>query len=103
MGAIVYWTLIRIVIAIPVIWYLHDAIDNRYWVVISLIALYGFIVHPIIIQYKKFVEKNNGIINNTLCSSCIHFDESAVLCIKYDKHPTEEEIPCGGSSWEPVK
>jgi len=43
---------------------------------------------------------NKEIIENTLCSSCKHFDESAVLCMKYDKHITKDEIPCGGIHWE---
>lgn len=102
MGAIVYWTLIRIAISIPVLWYLHENMEYKYWVAIALVLVYGFVIHPAIIQYKKFTEKNKEIINSTLCSTCIHFDETAVLCIKYDKHPTESEIPCGGSSWEPV-
>jgi len=24
-----------------------------------------------------------------------------VLCMKYDKHPTENYIPCEGEEWEP--
>lgn len=69
----------------------------------AFISLYGVIVHPALIQYRLFVEENKEIIKNTLCSSCRNFDETAVLCMKYDKHPTTKELPCDGIDWEPVQ
>jgi len=45
--------------------------------------------------------KNKKVIDSSLCSSCKNFDRSAVLCIKYDKHPTENYVPCDGVDWEP--
>lgn len=63
-------------------------------------AVYGVIIHPAVIQYKLFMETNKEIINNTLCSSCKHFDKSAVLCMKHDKHPTVDSLPCEGMHWE---
>ena len=81
MGGIIYWTIIRIAILIPLLWIATDYIE--------------------FIQYKLFREENYEVITNTLCSSCKHFDETAVLCLKYDEHPTEDKIPCEGAAWEP--
>lgn len=100
MGHIVYWTLIRIVFLIPALWYILDLLNYKYWLIWSFLAIYLVVIHPAYIQYKKFFLANKEIIEETLCSSCKHFDESAVLCMKYDKHPTKEEIPCGGIHWE---
>ena len=103
MGAIIYWTIIRTAILIPALWLLLDLIDYKFWWVIAVMAVYGIIVHPAVIQYKLFIERHREIINDTLCSSCCHFDESAVLCMKHDKHPTLEELPCEGIDWEPKR
>ncbi len=65
-------------------------------------SVYGVIIHPAVIQYKMFIKKNKPVLTDTLCSSCKHFDESAVLCMKHDKHPTVDELPCEGIHWEPV-
>ncbi len=101
MGGIIYWAIIRIAILIPLLWIATDYIEYKYWWMVVTMSIYGIIMHPAFIQYKLFREKNEEIITNTLCSSCKHFDESAVLCLKYDEHPTEDEIPCEGSAWEP--
>jgi hypothetical protein len=101
MGGIIYWTIIRIAILIPLLWIAMDYIEYKYWWMVVTMSIYGFIMHPAFIQYKLFREKNEEVITNTLCSSCKHFDETAVLCLKFDEHPTEDEIPCEGSAWEP--
>lgn len=101
MGGIIFWTLIRTAILIPLLLLLFGFIDYRFWWMIGIISIYVIIIHPAIIQYKAFEEKNKEILNNSLCSTCIHFDESAVLCMKYDKHPTKDNIPCDGMDWEP--
>ncbi len=101
MGGIIYWTLIRTAILIPILLLLFGLIDYKFWWMIGIISIYVIIIHPTIIQYKAFKEKNKEILNDSLCSTCIHFDESAVLCMKYDKHPTKDDIPCGGMDWEP--
>ncbi len=101
MGEIVFWTIIRIAITLPIIWVLQSYIDFQFWWSISLLAIYGVIIHPAIIHYRLFEEKNKDIIESTLCSSCNHFDKSAVLCLKYDKHPSKDFLPCEGESWEP--
>ncbi len=101
MGEIVFWTLIRILILIPVIWISLDYFDYKFWWIISIIAIYIVIIHPAVISYKKFIEKNKDINENSLCSTCRHYDKTAVLCMKYDKHPTMNFIPCNGVDWEP--
>ena len=100
MGAIVYWTLIRTIILIPALFFLFDYIDDTLMWIVGLMSIYGVIIHPAIVQYNKFVENNQEIIHNTLCSSCQHFDETAVICMKHDKHPTVDSLPCEGVDWE---
>ena len=101
MGGIVYWTLLRIAILIPLLWLAIDYIDYKFWWVIFSMSVYGVIIQPAVIQYRLFMEKNKDVISNSLCTSCKHFDETAVLCLKYDEHPTDEEVPCDGIDWEP--
>ncbi len=101
MGAIVFWTIIRTAILIPVLWVLRGYVDNMLWWSISPLAIYGVILHPAIIHYKLFIESTKEIVENTLCSGCKHFDKSAVLCMKYDKHPSREFLPCDGMDWTP--
>ena len=101
MGEIVFWTIMRTAITIPLVWLLQGYLDFKFWWVLSLFAIYGVIVHPAIIHYRLFEEKNKDIIESTLCSTCLHFDKSAVLCMKHDTHPTQEILPCEGLDWEP--
>lgn len=102
MGEIVFWTILRTAVTIAGIWILRSYIDFQLWWIMSLMAIYGIIIHPAVIHYKLFEEKNKEIIENTLCSNCKHFDKSAVLCMKYDKHPSKTELPCEGKDWEPA-
>jgi hypothetical protein len=101
MGEIVFWTIMRTAIVIPAMWILRSYIDFELWWTISLMAVYLIIVHPTSIHYKLFEQKNKDIIESTLCSSCKHFDRSAVLCMKHDKHPSMDFLPCEGVDWEP--
>ena len=101
MGEIVYYTLIRTLITIAFLWFIRSYLDFQLWIIISLLGVYLVIIHPAISSYKKFMERSRDVVDSTLCASCKHFDESAVLCLKYDQHPTEDYIPCEGSAWEP--
>lgn len=101
MGDIVYWTLIRTAMILPLIWLAKDYFDEKYWWILGILSITLFIIYPAYYSYTKFIEKNKNVISNTLCSTCKHFDESAVLCMKYDKHPDENFIPCEGKGWEP--
>ena len=101
MGAIIYWAIIRIAVLIPLLWIAIDYIEYKYWWMIVSMSIYGFIIHPAFIQYKLFREEHREVITNTLCSSCKYFDETAVICLKFDEHPSRETIPCKGSDWEP--
>jgi hypothetical protein len=101
MGDIVFWTLIRLAVSIPFIWALKNYLDYSIWWFSVVFILYGIVIHPAIRSYKTFEEKNKNIIESSLCSTCKHFDKTAVLCIKYDKHPTPQYIPCEGQDWEP--
>lgn len=102
MGKIVFWSLIRIAALIPVLWIAIDWIDYKFWWILSAMAVYGVVFHPAIIQYRIFKEENREVLEDTICSRCKHFDQSAVLCLKYDEHPKEDYIPCNGIDWEPL-
>lgn len=101
MGEVVFWTIIRTAILLPVLWIVYGIIDYQLWWIVSLTSVYGVIIHPAIIHYRLFEEKNKDIIESTLCSSCRYFDVTAVLCTKYDEHPDMNYLPCGGLDWEP--
>lgn len=102
MGEIVFWAIIRTAFTILFLWIIKSHIDFQLWIMISVAAVYVFIIHPTMVSYKWFEERNKNVISSTLCSSCKHFDRSAVLCLKYDKHPTEDFVPCEGEDWEPI-
>jgi len=100
LGEIVLWTLARLTISIPVVWLLKDYIYTQLWWSISFVVIFVFVFYPTLIRYKQFQEKNKTILEDTICSTCKHFDETAILCIMLDKHPTEKFIPCNGLEWE---
>jgi glucan phosphoethanolaminetransferase (alkaline phosphatase superfamily) len=101
MGEIIFWTIIRTALLIVILWVSKDVWGEKYFWIIVTLSFYLFVISPVIVFYRKFIEKNKEVLESSLCSSCKHFDESAVLCMKYDKHPTKNFIPCEGSSWEP--
>ncbi|MCK7518951.1 MAG: hypothetical protein MZV64_15110 [Ignavibacteriales bacterium] len=73
MGEIVFWTIMRTAITIPLVWLLQGYLDFQFWWMLSLFAIYGVIVHPAIIHYRLFEEKNKEIIESTLCSTLLAF------------------------------
>lgn len=101
MGGIVYWTLIRLALTIVGVIYLSEIYSGKFWWPMVLLIIYLVVIHPAIAQYRNFVKKNAAVIEDTICSSCTHFDETAVLCMKHDKHPTIDYVPCEGMHWEP--
>jgi hypothetical protein len=102
MGAVVFWTIVRTTILIPVLWILFGIMDYQLWWLVSFTSFYGVVIHPAIIHFRLFEENNKEVIESTLCSSCRHFDKTAVLCTKYDEHPDLNYLPCEGLDWEPV-
>ena len=93
----------RFAFSLILLWFAKDYFDERYFWILSILGIFFFVFNPAYLSYKKFIETNKEIISNTLCSSCKHFDTTAVLCMKYDKHPSEEFIPCESTAWEPKK
>ena len=100
MGDIVFWTLIRLAISIPAVWILRNYIDFQLWWILVPVVLYIVVIHPAFVGYRRFEEKNKSVIESTLCSNCKHFDPTAVLCLKHDKHATGDYLPCEGFDWE---
>jgi hypothetical protein len=101
LGELIFWTIIRSAILLPLVWVLKGYLNYDLWWTVSLFSFYVVIVHPAVIHYRLFNEKNKEIIEDTLCSSCEYFNKSAILCLKHDKHPTKEYIPCEGIDWLP--
>jgi hypothetical protein len=101
MGEIIFWTIIRIAVIIPLLWVLEAYISQQLWWFISVATIYSAILHPAVTHYKLFKSKNKEILESTLCSTCAHFDETAVLCMLYDKHPSTIFLPCEGVDWTP--
>ncbi len=101
MGSIIFWGIIRTAILIPTLWHAVKLVEFQYWWLLITMSVYGVIIHPAILQYQRFMEQNREIILDTLCSSCKHFEQTAVLCSKLDVHPTRDFIPCDGIEWEP--
>ncbi len=102
MGHIIFWAIMRTAVLIPSLWVMYSYVEYKYWWWIVIISVYAVIIYPITIQYRIFYEENKEIIEQTLCTSCKHFDKSAVLCMKLDKHPTLKVLPCEGLEWEPI-
>ncbi|HEX3074308.1 MAG TPA: hypothetical protein VHP30_11910 [Ignavibacteriales bacterium] len=101
MGGIIFWALIRLAAVIFISWIAIDYVEYSFWFSASLLLIYGAVLHPAVIQYNQFREANKEVVESTLCSSCRHFDKSAVLCMKFDEHPAIDRLPCEGLSWEP--
>lgn len=101
MGEVVFWTIMRAALTIPAVWILKEYINYPIWWLISVASIYGVIIHPAIIHYRLFKEKNKETIESTLCSTCTNFDKTAVLCLLHDEHPTKDFLPCEGFDWEP--
>lgn len=101
MGEIIYKTILRLAVTILAVWFSKDFFDEKFFWIISILAIFFFVFHPAYSSYKKFIDENKNIITNTLCSTCKHFNPTAIICMKYDKHPTENFIPCEGTDWEP--
>lgn len=101
MGEVVFWTIVRTVIVIPLIWLAKSYIGYDLWLTISILVIYGVVIHPAIIHFRLFGESNKELMEETLCSTCEHFNKSAVLCMKHDKHPAINYLPCDGIDWLP--
>lgn len=100
MGDIIYWAILRSALTIAFVWVLKSYIDLQLWYIITIALAYGFVIHPAVMKYRKFEQKHKDVISSTICASCKHFDPSALLCMKHDKHPAEDYIPCEGVHWE---
>ncbi len=103
MGGIIFWAIIRAALLVPSLWILYGMMEYKYWWWFGILSVYGIIIHPASIQYRMFLKQNEDIIKNTLCSSCRNFDETAVLCLKHDEHPSLDKLPCDGIDWEPIQ
>ena len=58
MGEIIFWTIIRIAVVIPVLWILDSYVSQQFWWLISTVTIYAAILHPAVIHYKLFKSEN---------------------------------------------
>jgi hypothetical protein len=103
-GSIVSWAIIRAAIVIAIAWALYEFMswkDYGIWWMVTAMAMYAIVVHPITVQYRLYREETRAVIDGTLCSSCRYFEETGVLCTKLDRHVSADVIPCEGELWEP--
>ncbi len=101
MGEIIFWAIIRTAVIIPLLWVSRPYLEYGTWWFASIALLYAGIIHPATVHYRLYLEKNKTVLEESLCTSCRWFDESAVLCLKHDVHPSASYLPCGGLDWEP--
>lgn len=100
MGGIIYWGLLRTAVVMVMLWFSYDYFQHNFFWIIFTLSVYLIVIHPIVSEYKKFISQNKNIISNSLCAKCKHFNETAVLCMKYDEHPKDNYTPCDGVDWE---
>ncbi|MBK7868131.1 MAG: hypothetical protein IPJ75_14765 [Ignavibacteriales bacterium] len=101
MGKLVIESLVRLVVVLVVVFLIRTALpDDKFWLILTIAAILAGVVLPAYTGYKKFYAQNREIIENSICSKCRHFDESAVLCTKYESHPKPGYIPCGEKEFE---
>ena len=63
MGEVVFWTIIRAAVTIVGLWIIKSEVDSQLWWFISVAAVYVLIVHPAIVSYRWFEEKNKNEIS----------------------------------------
>ncbi len=102
MGSIIYKALIRSGIAIAAIWFFSGYLNFQFRWIAAAAFFFLIVIYPFVVEIKKFQSENKEVILDTICASCRHFDESAVLCMKHDEHVRKDYIPCGGIHWEPL-
>ncbi len=85
----------------PLVWAAQPYMNYATWWTCGIASLYAGILHPAIIHYRWYLEKNKNVLDASLCSSCRYFDRTAVLCLLHDSHPTSEFLPCDGLDWQP--
>ena len=94
--------MLRLTITVFVAWYLKDEISNYAdWWAITIFAIYGITIYPAQLQYNHFKSSSKRLIEETLCSSCRHFNPEGLHCTVLDEHVSEQYLPCEGEGWEP--
>lgn len=95
--------MLRLVAVIFVALSLLEPFSNFYaeWWSVTVLAIYGIAIYPAQIQYHYFKKTSKRLIEQTLCSSCRHFNPEGLHCMQLDEHITEHYLPCDGEGWEP--
>jgi len=104
LGSIIWYALLRLVATIVIAWYLKDHLVNLAygeWWSITMLSLYGIVIYPAQIQYRHFKKTSRRLLEQTLCSSCRHFNPEGLHCMMLDDHVSEFHLPCEGEGWEP--
>lgn len=103
LGSIIWLAMLRLTAVIFVAWYLRGPFHSYYaeWWAVTIAAIYGIAIYPAQIQYSYFKRTSKKLMEQTLCSSCRHFNPEGLHCMQLDEHITEHYLPCEGEGWEP--
>ncbi|MBC8144313.1 MAG: hypothetical protein H7X80_01940 [bacterium] len=102
LGSIIWMAMLRLTAVIGVAFWLRDRItDYPEWWMITIGAMYGIAIYPAQIQYNYFKRTTRRLVEETLCSSCRHFNPEGLHCMLLDEHVNEQYLPCEGEGWEP--
>lgn len=101
MGSIVWGLILRSSILVFLSFLLVNNLEyRRYWFV-ALFLIWFLALFPGWRQFQIYQKRIKKFSDETLCGSCKHFEETGQLCRILDEHPTQNNIPCEGMSWEP--
>lgn len=101
-GSIIWWTFIRVILVVLIMWLVESKIEYSQWWSITVGAIFVVGIYPAHLQYQKFNQLSEKIVDDILCTSCRYFDPDQLLCKKLDTHVTQTYIPCYGEGWEPL-
>lgn len=104
LGSIIWFAMLRLTATIFIAWYVRDhltSLDYGQWWAITVFSLYGVAIYPAQIQYRHFKKTSKRLVEQTLCSSCRHFNPEGLHCMMLDEHVSEHYLPCEGEGWEP--
>lgn len=99
-GSIVLYALLKITALMLVGWFLIEHYDmHQYWWLL-LMSMLILAILPAYQQYEVYREQSKIIAKNSLCATCRHYDDSAIVCTIMDEHVSAQYTPCGGAGWE---
>lgn len=100
-GSVVWGVILRSTILVAITMFVLNNLEMRQYWSLFLFLLWVLTIYPGFRQYQKFQERIKKVREDTLCGTCINFEETSQLCKIFDEHITQDYIPCEGQNWEP--